>query len=121
MNRLGARLGLGELGMSPDGEERFALAIRRPYGAVLAVGLTGSGKTTTLYAALDMLNESERVLMTIEDPVENQMPGVNQIEVNFKSGLTFARRLLREDGLRLVVAGLPSLDEVRRVTGDRLS
>ena len=63
-------------------EERFARAIRQPYGAVVVVGPTGSGKTTTLYAALEVLNESERVLMTIEDPVEYQMPGVNQIEVN---------------------------------------
>jgi type IV pilus assembly protein PilB len=91
MNRPGGRLGLGELGMSPDAEERFARAIKQPYGAILAVGPTGSGKTTTLYAALDILNEDDRVLMTIEDPVEYQTPGINQIEVNFKSGLTFAR------------------------------
>ena len=103
MNRPGARLGLSELGMSPDAEERFARAIRQPYGAVLAVGPTGSGKTTTLYAALDVLNESERVLMTIEDPVEYQMPGVNQIEVNFKSGLTFAR------GLRTILRSDPDV------------
>ena len=103
MNRPGTRLGLGELGMSADAEERFARAIRQPYGAVLAVGPTGSGKTTTLYAALDVLNESERVLMTIEDPVEYQMPGVNQIEVNFKSGLTFAR------GLRTILRSDPDV------------
>ena len=103
MNRPGTRLGLGELGMSADAEERFARAIRQPYGAVLAVGPTGSGKTTTLYAALDVLNESERVLMTIEDPVEYQMPGVNQIEANFKSGLTFAR------GLRTILRSDPDV------------
>jgi type IV pilus assembly protein PilB len=103
LNRPGARLGLSELGMSPESEERFARAIRQPYGAVLAVGPTGSGKTTTLYAALDVLNEADRVLMTIEDPVENQMPGVNQIEVNFKSGLTFAR------GLRTILRSDPDV------------
>ncbi|HEY2074309.1 MAG TPA: ATPase, T2SS/T4P/T4SS family [Gaiellaceae bacterium] len=103
LNRPGALLGLGELGMGPGAEDRFARAIRQPYGAVLAVGPTGSGKTTTLYAALDILNEAERVLMTIEDPVEYQMPGVNQIEVNFKSGLTFAR------GLRTILRSDPDV------------
>ena len=57
----------------PDAEAKFARAIRQPHGAVLAVGPTGSGKTTTLYAALDVLNEDDRVLMTIEDPVEHQI------------------------------------------------
>ena len=103
MNRPGGRLGLAELGMSKDAEERFARAIKQPYGAVLAVGPTGSGKTTTLYAALDVLNDEDRVLMTIEDPVEYQTPGLNQIEVNFKSGLTFAR------GLRTILRSDPDV------------
>jgi type IV pilus assembly protein PilB len=103
MNRPGGRLGLDQLGMSADGEARFARAIRQPYGAVLAVGPTGSGKTTTLYAALDILNEDDRALMTIEDPVEYQTPGINQIEVNFKSGLTFAR------GLRTILRSDPDV------------
>jgi type IV pilus assembly protein PilB len=103
LNRPGSRLGLDELGMSPDAADRFARAIRQPYGAVLAVGPTGSGKTTTLYAAMEILNEAERVLMTIEDPVEYRMPGVNQIEVNLKSGLTFAR------GLRTILRSDPDV------------
>jgi type IV pilus assembly protein PilB len=103
MNRPGGRLGLGELGMSPAAEQAFARAIRQPYGAVLAVGPTGSGKTTTLYAALDVLNEADKVLMTIEDPVEYQTPGINQIEVNFKSGLTFGR------GLRTILRSDPDV------------
>jgi type IV pilus assembly protein PilB len=103
MNRPGGRLGLAELGMSPTAEQAFARAIRQPYGAVLAVGPTGSGKTTTLYAALDVLNDADRVLMTIEDPVEYQTPGINQIEVNFKSGLTFAR------GLRTILRSDPDV------------
>jgi type II secretory ATPase GspE/PulE/Tfp pilus assembly ATPase PilB-like protein len=103
MNRPGGRLDLAELGMSPAAESAFARAIRQPYGAVLAVGPTGSGKTTTLYAALDVLNDDERVLMTIEDPVEYQTPGMNQIEVNFKSGLTFAR------GLRTILRSDPDV------------
>jgi type IV pilus assembly protein PilB len=103
LNRPGSRLGLDELGMSPDAAERFARAISQPYGAVLAVGPTGSGKTTTLYAAMEILNEAERVLMTIEDPVEYRMQGVNQIEVNLKSGLTFAR------GLRTILRSDPDV------------
>jgi type IV pilus assembly protein PilB len=103
MNRPGGRLGLAELGMSPAAEQAFGRAIRQPYGAVLAVGPTGSGKTTTLYAALDVLNDADRVLMTIEDPVEYQTPGINQIEVNFKSGLTFAR------GLRTILRSDPDV------------
>jgi len=103
MNRPGGRLGLGELGMSPAAEEAFSRAIRQPYGAVLTVGPTGSGKTTTLYAALDVLNDHERCLMTIEDPVEYQTPGINQVEVNFKSGLTFAR------GLRTILRSDPDV------------
>jgi len=103
MNRPGGRLGLAELGMSSAAEQAFARAIRQPYGAVLAVGPTGSGKTTTLYAALDVLNDEERVLMTIEDPVEYQTPGINQVEVNFKSGLTFAR------GLRTILRSDPDV------------
>ena len=103
MNRPGARLGLAELGMAPAAEQAFARAIRQPYGAVLAVGPTGSGKTTTLYAALDVLNDEGRVLMTIEDPVEYQTTGVNQIEVNPKSGLTFAR------GLRTILRSDPDV------------
>jgi type IV pilus assembly protein PilB len=103
MNRPGGRLGLGELGMSPTAEQAFARAIRQPYGAVLAVGPTGSGKTTTLYAALDVLNDADKVLMTIEDPVEYQTAGINQIEVNFKSGLTFGR------GLRTILRSDPDV------------
>src|SRR5919204_3337906 len=97
------RRGLSELGMSPTAEEAFSRAIRQPYGAVIACGPTGSGKTTTLYAALDLLNEDERVLTTIEDPVEYQIPGVNQIEVHPRSGLTFAR------GLRTILRSDPDV------------
>jgi type IV pilus assembly protein PilB len=91
MNRAGNRLGLQQLGMSPEAEAAFAC------------GPTGSGKTTTLYAALDMLNDDDRVLTTIEDPVEYQTPGINQIEVNPKSGLTFSR------GLRTILRSDPDV------------
>jgi type IV pilus assembly protein PilB len=94
---------LSDLGMSKAAADAFARAIRQPYGAVIACGPTGSGKTTTLYAALDMLNDEERVLTTIEDPVEYQIAGVNQIEVNTRSGLTFAR------GLRTILRSDPDV------------
>ena len=100
MSRPDGRLELDDLGMTPAAEKAFTHAIRQPYGAVLAVGPSGAGKTTTLYAALSVLNDDKRVLITIEDPVEHQMPGVNQIEVNTRSGLTFAaglRTILRSD------------------------
>ncbi len=100
MSRPDGQLEVDDLGMMPAAQEAFIRAIRQPYGAVLTVGPSGAGKTTTLYAALAMLNEDERVLMTIEDPVEYQMPGVGQIEVHARSGLTFAaglRTILRSD------------------------
>ncbi len=103
LHRASGRLGLPQLGMSAAAEEIFARAIRQPYGAVLVVGPTGSGKTTTLYAALELLHDADRVLMTIEDPVEYQVPGVNQIEVNPRAGLTFAR------GLRTILRSDPDV------------
>jgi len=109
-------IGLSELGMSPDVEEAFLRAIRQPYGAVITCGPTGSGKTTTLYSALDLLNDEGRVLMTIEDPVEYQIPGVNQIEVHRKSGLTFARGLstiLRSDPDVLLVGEIRDEETAR--------
>jgi type IV pilus assembly protein PilB len=100
LHRTSGRLTLADLGMAPEAEETFVRALKQPYGAVLAVGPTGSGKTTTLYAALEFLNDEERALATIEDPVEYQLPGVNQVEVNARAGLTFSRGLrtmLRSD------------------------
>jgi type IV pilus assembly protein PilB len=100
LHRAEGRIGLESLGMSPAAAEVFMRALHQPYGAVIAVGPTGSGKTTTLYAGLDLLNEEGRVLQTIEDPVEWQIPGVNQVEVNMRAGLTFSqglRTLLRSD------------------------
>jgi type II secretory ATPase GspE/PulE/Tfp pilus assembly ATPase PilB-like protein len=79
--------------MSPEVTQAFTRAFRQPYGSVIVVGPTGSGKTTTLYAALELLNDEGRVLCTIEDPIEYQLPGVSQVEVNARAGLTFARGL----------------------------
>ncbi|MGH3070957.1 MAG: GspE/PulE family protein, partial [Gaiellaceae bacterium] len=100
LHRASGRLTLSDLGMSLEAEAVLARALKQPYGAVLTVGPTGSGKTTTLYAALEFLNDEQRSLSTIEDPVEYQIPGITQVEVNPRAGLTFAsglRTMLRSD------------------------
>ena len=100
LHRASGRLGISDLGLHPDAEAVLMRALKQPYGAILTVGPTGSGKTTTLYAALEFLNDDERSLATIEDPVENQIPGIAQVEVNVRAGLTFAsglRTMLRSD------------------------
>jgi len=91
---------LDELGMLGQERARFETAIGRPYGAVLVTGPTGSGKTTSLYAALQTLNTGERSILTLEDPVEYRVPGVKQMQVNAKAGVTFAtglRSMMRAD------------------------
>ena len=95
-----AQIGLDELGMDGTARERFENAFKQAYGAVLVTGPTGSGKSTTLYAALQQLNEVEKNIITIEDPVEYRLSGINQINVNRKAGLDFAtglRSMLRAD------------------------
>ena len=94
------RPSIGSLEMEPYAEAAFVTAIEQPYGTVIVCGPTGSGKTTTLYGAVDHLNRSDRVVMTIEDPVEYRLDGINQIEVDVKGGLSFAsglRTILRSD------------------------
>ncbi len=91
---------LTKLGFAGRDLERFEAIYRRPYGAVLVTGPTGSGKSTTLYATLAELNTPEKNIITVEDPVEYRMRGINQIQVNPKAGLTFAsglRSILRAD------------------------
>jgi len=91
---------LDDLGMDGEERRRFEGSFRQPYGAVLVTGPTGAGKSTTLYAALTELNEVNKNIVTIEDPVEYQLEGVNQIGVHRKAGLTFAtglRSVLRAD------------------------
>ncbi len=86
-------LRLEDLGFLPSSLERFESSFRKPYGAILVTGPTGSGKSTTLYAAVNVLNEPSRHIITVEDPVEYRLPGVNQVQTNTKAGLTFARAL----------------------------
>lgn len=100
LDKQSGRLDLESLGMDPDSLERMEKLIRRPHGIVLVTGPTGSGKTTTLYAALDRINDSTRNIMTVEDPVEYYLEGVGQTQVNNRVGLSFARGLraiLRQD------------------------
>lgn len=85
--------GIHNLGLSESGEEKFKSIINRPYGMVLVTGPTGSGKTTTLYTVLMSLNNVNRNIVTIEDPVEYDIPGIYQTQVNPKAGLTFATGL----------------------------
>ncbi len=92
--------GLESLGMQPAELERFRAAIQRPNGAVLVTGPTGSGKSTTLYAALHVVNDGERSILTIEDPVEQRIPGIKQMQIAPKAGVTFdvgLRSMLRAD------------------------
>jgi type IV pilus assembly protein PilB len=86
-------LKLTDLGFLPQTLERFETSVRKPYGAVLVTGPTGSGKSTTLYAAVHVLNEVSRHILTVEDPVEYRLSGVNQIQTNLRAGLTFASAL----------------------------
>ena len=84
---------LEDLGFLPSALGRFQAAFTKPYGAILVTGPTGSGKSTTLYAAINVLNDPSRHILTAEDPVEYRLPGVNQLQTNAKAGLTFAKAL----------------------------
>ncbi|MGD1012392.1 MAG: ATPase, T2SS/T4P/T4SS family [Acidimicrobiales bacterium] len=100
LDKSNASLNLSELGFLPNVEERYEVAYRKAYGTILVTGPTGSGKSTTLYATLNTLNVPERNLITVEDPVEYQLRGVTQVQVNPKAGLHFAnalRSILRSD------------------------
>jgi type IV pilus assembly protein PilB len=95
-----AVLRLEDLGFLPESHARFQGSYRKPYGTILVTGPTGSGKSTTLYATLNQLNEPHRNIITVEDPVEYRLPGINQVQINPKAGLTFAgalRSILRAD------------------------
>ncbi len=93
-------LDVDKLGFCPVNKALWKDAMRRPYGMILVTGPTGSGKTTTLYATLAALNKTERNIVTVEDPVELMLPGINQVGINNKAGLTFAnalRAIVRQD------------------------
>ncbi|MCD6386564.1 type II/IV secretion system protein [Candidatus Sumerlaeota bacterium] len=92
--------GLADLGLNKEHQKIMADLIRKPYGMIMVTGPTGSGKTTTLYSALQLLNSMERNIVTIEDPVEYQLDGINQVQVDYNINLSFAnglRAILRQD------------------------
>ncbi len=94
------RLTLDELGFSAVNFSRFEASYKKPYGMILVTGPTGSGKSTTLYATLNILSQPHVNVITVEDPVEYRLPGINQVQTNPKAGLTFAsalRSILRSD------------------------
>ena len=116
LNRKHLQLKLSDLGMSTEELKSYRTLITKRCGLVLVTGPTGSGKTTTLYSTLNELNAKEVNIMTIEDPVEYQLPGINQIPVNQKAGLTFARGLrhiLRQDPDIIMVGEIRDLETAK--------
>jgi type IV pilus assembly protein PilB len=108
-----AKLGIEALGYEPEEKERLIKAIGRPYGMILVTGPTGSGKTVSLYTCLNMLNQPGVNIATAEDPSEINLPGVNQVNVNEKAGLTFAAALksfLRQDPDIIMVGEIRDLE-----------
>ncbi|PJJ97931.1 type IV-A pilus assembly ATPase PilB [Lysobacteraceae bacterium NML75-0749] len=108
-----AKMGIEKLGYEPDQQQLFMDAIHKPYGMVLVTGPTGSGKTVSLYTALGILNDDSRNISTVEDPVEIRLPGVNQVQQNNKTGMTFAaalRSFLRQDPDIIMVGEIRDLE-----------
>jgi type IV pilus assembly protein PilB len=108
-----AKLGIEALGYEPEEKERLLKAVQRPYGMVLVTGPTGSGKTVSLYTCLNLLNQPGVNISTAEDPSEINLPGVNQVNVNEKAGLTFAAALksfLRQDPDIIMVGEIRDLE-----------
>ncbi|MES9832214.1 MAG: type IV-A pilus assembly ATPase PilB [Candidatus Thiodiazotropha sp. LLP2] len=108
-----AQLGIEALGFEEEQRTDFLKAIGKPYGMILVTGPTGSGKTVSLYTALNLLNKSEVNISTAEDPVEIQVPGINQVNTNVKTGLTFAealRAFLRQDPDIVMVGEIRDLE-----------
>ncbi len=111
--KLGMLLGLEELGFLKEDLTRFTEIIEQPHGLILTTGPTGSGKTTTLYASLNKINTLKQNIITIEDPVEYELPNVNQAQINPKAGLTFAnglRSILRQDPDVIMVGEIRDLE-----------
>jgi type IV pilus assembly protein PilB len=110
---------LQDLGMPEQTHQDFSRLVRSPFGMVICAGPTGSGKTTTLYATMSEINESQRNIMTIEDPVEYVFPSINQIQMNEQAGLSFAtglKSILRQDPDVILVGEIRDVDTARIAT-----
>ncbi len=108
-----ANVGIDELGMEPEQKEIFLQCIRKPFGMILVTGPTGSGKTVSLYSALNILNQPDINISAVEDPVEIQVPGINQVSMNPRTGMTFAaalRAFLRQDPDIVMVGEIRDLE-----------
>jgi type IV pilus assembly protein PilB len=108
-----AKLGIDALGYQPDQKKLYMDALAKPYGMILVTGPTGSGKTVSLYTGLNILNTEDRNISTAEDPAEINLPGINQVNVNTKVGLTFAsslRAFLRQDPDVIMVGEIRDLE-----------
>jgi type IV pilus assembly protein PilB len=108
-----AKLGIDKLGYEDDQRALYESALAKPYGMVLVTGPTGSGKTVSLYTGLNILNEEARNISTVEDPVEIRVPGINQVQMNVKRGMTFAaalRSFLRQDPDVVMVGEIRDLE-----------
>jgi general secretion pathway protein E len=113
LDRTAVLLNLADIGMGPDHLEQVAEVIRRPHGILMVTGPTGSGKTTTLYSALSQINTPDKNILTVEDPVEYQLDGISQVQVNSKIDLTFAnglRSFLRHDPDVIMVGEIRDLE-----------
>jgi type IV pilus assembly protein PilB len=107
------KLGIAQLGFDSDQQKIYHDAVKKPYGMILSTGPTGSGKTVSLYTALQMLNDEGRNISTVEDPVEIRVHGINQVQQNTKQGMTFARALrafLRQDPDVIMVGEIRDLE-----------
>jgi general secretion pathway protein E len=113
LDRSAISLDFPSLGFAPDVEAAFRALLAQPNGIILVTGPTGSGKTTTLYTALSVLNRIDRKIFTVEDPIEYQLPGINQVQVQPRIGLTFAatlRSMLRQDPDIIMIGEIRDLE-----------
>jgi type IV pilus assembly protein PilB len=113
LDAAGVKLGIEALGYEPDQQQILLDAIKRPYGMILVTGPTGSGKTVSLYTCLNILNQPGINISTAEDPAEIQLPGINQVNINEKAGLTFSgalRAFLRQDPDIIMVGEIRDLE-----------
>ena len=115
LDKQAGRLNLANMGMQPEEETRFSDLLNKPHGILLVTGPTGSGKTTTLYAGLSHINDSTKNILTVEDPIEYNLEGIGQTQVNTKADMTFARSLramLRQDPDIVMVGEIRDLETV---------